>query len=173
MGSRPGNGNDIEQARAALLQLHLSLMQDYKTYVLTLAIGSVGLAELWRIACPIFFLSYLWFAGAGFIVACVFFCITRFAYIGKLVVYSLYAVPSDNPSFAGTSLIFRLDRGILEKALDYRAHGIARAWKLLAQLGSLSGEYLTLNAVLCAILLGIVSLSLWHLLSGYHCLCIS
>jgi hypothetical protein len=175
MSNRPGNADDLEQeARTALLELNVSLMQDYKVYILTLAIGSVGLAEIWHIVCPIFFLRMFCVAGAGFIVTGVFLCIVRFAYIGKLVVSSLCAAPSNSSRYAGTPLIFRLNRGILESTLDYDPHGITRkAWKLVAQLGTLSGNYLKATIILCASLFCVVSLSIWFLLSGYSCSCIS
>jgi hypothetical protein len=165
---------DEQKARAALLEHHASLMQGYKIYILTLAVGSVGLIELWRMICPIFFLRLLWAFGIGSIVAGVFYCIARFAYLGKLTAYSLCAAPSTDPKYARNPLLFRLSLGIRAEALNYRPQTrVAKAWKCVAQLGEMKGNRITETIILCGIVFCIVSMLFLLLSLGYSCWCMS
>ena len=167
---KKGIADQLEQeARTALLEHHASLMQGYKIYVLTLAVGSVGLVELWHTICPIFFLRLLWALGTGFIVAGVFYCIARFAYLGKLTAYSLCAAPSTDPQYAEESLLFRLSLGIRAEALTYRPQGtVAEAWKCMAQLGEIKRNRITVTIILCGIFC-FVAIIFWFLSSPYSC----
>jgi hypothetical protein len=158
-----------QEARTALLEHHASLMQGYKTYVLTLAVGSVALIELWHTICPIFYLRLLWTLGLGFIVAGVVYCIARFAYLGKLTAYSLCAAPSTDPQYAKKPLLFRLGKGIQAEALTYRPQGIvAEAWKRVAQFGEIKRNRIKVAFILFGIFC-IVAILFWFLSSPYPC----
>jgi hypothetical protein len=148
-------------------------MQGYKIYVLTLAIGSVGLVELWRIICPFFYLKLLWVLGIGFVVAGVVYCIARFAYLGKLTAYSLSAAPTTDPRYAGKPLLYRLSLGVRAEALTYRPQGrVARAWKRMAQFGEIKGNRTTVAIILFGIFC-FVAVLFWFLSSRYPCTCVS
>jgi len=158
-----------QEARTALLEHHASLMQGYKTYVLTLAVGSVGLIELWHTICPIYYLRWLWTLGLGLIVAGVVYCIARFAYLGKLTAYSLCAAPSADAQYTEKPLLFRLSLGIRAEALTYQPQGrVAEAWKFMAQLGEIKRNRIKVAFILFGVFC-LVAILFWFLSSPYPC----
>jgi len=136
-----------QEARVALLQYYGSLMQGYKTHILTIAIASFAVMEIF-LRVPKYnhtiSLGILIAILLGLIIAGLFFTFARHVYIGVIVEFVMY---SFLPGYtAEDSLITQLDRKIKRDVWD-AANGrgqnrINRASGWLVRLGS---DQLTLS----------------------------
>jgi hypothetical protein len=113
-----------QEARVALLEHHTSQMQGYKIYLLTIAVGSVGLVEAYsRLEewIPPHYMRLYWPLVLGVMGAGAFYCAARIAWYGALSGKSLLA--SSDKEKTGT-LIYQLDQGISIWARDKKEREI-------------------------------------------------
>lgn len=147
--SKWNNARDLEQdARVAILGYYASEMQGYKVNILTLAVGLLGLIELWsRVFCsecsifprgshfPVF--SELFLAiGVAIIFDAGFYCLVRIAFFGKFVEL-LYVAPL----WGGErSVLWRVEEGTRQELRTYLGKDPAkdrgdRIWKRMIKWG--------------------------------------
>ncbi len=121
------------QARTALLEYYKSLMQDYKIYIVTLAISILTIIDIWSrdptritgmyVCVPVLGCPKLIYLALGAIAGTLFVFTVRWSWCGQIVIAVMNA-PSPR-----SYTMYCLDKHIKDYAYAKREHGVKSFWK--------------------------------------------
>jgi len=146
-------------------------MHGYKLSILTLAVGLLGLIELWsRVYC---FLpsEFVWALGFGSFFGAMFYCLLRIAFFGKFVELSYEA-----PARSGETLMLNRVRIGIEDRLDNYIKEESKTWsgefwKRMIRWGRTASAGLLPSTGMSILVIAIATLAMSRLPNSFFVVC--
>jgi hypothetical protein len=145
-----------QQARIAVLEYYASEMQGYKLNLLTLAVGLLGLIELWsRVYCSLPW-QPVWAVAFGSFIGAMFYCLVRIAWFGAFVDRA-YSAPRISGSWP---MLNSVRRGIEQNLREYLSARPQtwgeKFWKIMIRCGQSASAPVVPGMIVSFIVAGLV-----------------